>query len=165
MQRRGGDIGVNLLQSGIDGFNAILFNCAVAKYCAVAITAILFLCFSATAIAQDDAQTATQKPPISFITSSQDILWLIGIVAGVLIAPVLIIVILIAILRRGLKSKHEHALGLPKHSVRALLAFNLIVLNWHPVDSFCRRQWDNNRIAGNTRICRCVLRWSEEHRD
>ncbi len=86
------------------------------------IIAIIFFCFVAIASANEATNVTL---PISKITSAGAgwILGLIGIVALVLIAPVIII---IGLLRKNLQS--EHALGLPKHSVRALLAFSLIVL-------------------------------------
>ncbi|MGB2728033.1 MAG: hypothetical protein WBD09_06105 [Halobacteriota archaeon] len=86
------------------------------------ITAIIFFCVVTIASANEAANVTA---PISKIMDNGAgwILGLIGIVAVALIAPVLIVMVL---LRKNLQN--EYALGLPKHSVRALLAFSLIVL-------------------------------------
>lgn len=61
-------------------------------------------------------------PPISYFNSPGALLGLIVIVALAIVVPILVVVLVFR------KNKCEYALGLPKHSVRALLAFSLIVL-------------------------------------
>lgn len=91
------------------------------RFFSLTLTGILFF---AIAIASATAATNVTDP-IAKITSN-GIGWILGLIALVAFALIAPVIIIIGLSRNDLKT--EYALGLPKHSVRALLAFSLIVL-------------------------------------
>ena len=116
----GGYVSGNRVKSQINGSNTSLFNCATAvKYCAIAIISLL-LCFVAIASAEE-ATNAT--PSISEITSPM-FLKLIGVIAIILWLPFFAVFLAL----RNREKWKDYPLAMPKGSVRALLAFSLVVV-------------------------------------
>ena len=115
-----GDVVGNWLKSGMKGLSTSLFNSAVGKYSAMAVIAILFFCFVAIASAEE-ATNAT--PPISEITSP-NFLGLIGVIAIILWVPFFAVFFAL----RNMEKWKDYPLAMPKGSVRALLAFSLVVV-------------------------------------
>ena len=129
MQREGSSVG-NRFKSRINVFNTTLLKSVVGKSFAtkmlfsLTFIGLIFFYFAVMAVGITSANGATNAtPPISEITSPM-FLTLIGVIAIILWLPFFI---LFCALRDKEKWK-DSPLALPKGSVRALLAFSLVVL-------------------------------------